>query len=76
MARPVRIRSDAGVPEEGQRTCSNEGTPQRGGAWLLLTDVHLHYPFDLLVQHWRKTKANGDATVVRWVDGGIVLTWL
>jgi retron-type reverse transcriptase len=76
VVRLIRIWLDAGVPEEGQWTCSNEGTPQCGGAWLLLTNVYLHYLFDLWVQHRRKTKANGDAIVVRWADDGIVLSWL
>jgi group II intron reverse transcriptase/maturase len=63
---------NAGVLEEGQWKCSEEGTPQGGSASPLLANIYLHYVFDLWVQHWRRTKAKGDVIVVRWADDFVV----
>ncbi len=67
VVRLIRKWLNAGVLEEGQWTCSEEGTPQGGSASPLLANIYLHYVFDLWVQHWRKTKAKGDVIVVRWL---------
>jgi RNA-directed DNA polymerase len=72
LVRLIRKWLNAGVLEEGQWTCSEEGTPQGGSASPLLANVYLHYVFDLWVQHWRKTKAKGDVIVVRWADDFVV----
>src|SRR6266446_6158833 len=72
VVRLIRKWLNAGVLEEGQWSCSEEGTPQGGSASPLLANIYLHYVFDLWVQHWRKTKANGDVIVVRWADDFVV----
>src|SRR5216684_689690 len=72
VVRLIRKWLNAGVLEQGQWSCSDEGTPQGGSASPLLANVYLHYVFDLWVQHWRKTKAKGDAIVVRWADDFVV----
>ena len=72
VLRLIRKWLNAGVLEEGQWLCSDEGTPQGGSASPLLANVYLHYVFDLWVQHWRKTKAKGDVIVVRWADDFVV----
>lgn len=72
VLRLIRKWLNAGVLEEGQWTCSEEGTPQGGSASPLLANIYLHYVFDLWVQHWRKTKAKGDVIVVRWADDFVV----
>ena len=72
VLRLIRKWLNAGVLEEGQWMCSDEGTPQGGSASPLLANVYLHYVFDLWVQHWRKTKAKGDVIVVRWADDFVV----
>jgi RNA-directed DNA polymerase len=72
VVRLIRKWLNAGVLEQGQWSCSEEGTPQGGSASPLLANVYLHYVFDLWVQHWRKTKANGDVIVVRWADDFVV----
>jgi len=72
VLRLIRKWLNAGVLEEGQWSCSEEGTPQGGSAAPLLANVYLHYVFDLWVQHWRKTKAKGDMIVVRWADDFVV----
>jgi RNA-directed DNA polymerase len=72
VVRLIRKWLKAGVLEEGQWRCSEEGTPQGGSASPLLANIYLHYVFDLWVQHWRKTKASGDVIVVRWADDFVV----
>jgi RNA-directed DNA polymerase len=72
VLRLIRKWLKAGVLEEGQWSCSEEGTPQGGSASPLLANIYLHYVFDLWVQHWRKTKAKGDVIVVRWADDFVV----
>jgi len=72
VVRLIRKWLNAGVLEQGQWSCSEEGTPQGGSASPLLANVYLHYVFDLWVRHWRKTKANGDVIVVRWADDFVV----
>lgn len=72
VLRLIRKWLNAGVLEEGQWTCSDEGTPQGGSASPLLANIYLHYVFDLWVQHWRKTTAKGDMIVVRWADDFVV----
>src|SRR5882724_6949942 len=72
VVRLIRKWLNAGVLEQGQWTCSEEGTPQGGSASPLLANIYLHYVFDLWVQHWRKTKATGDVIVVRWADDFVV----
>ena len=72
VVRLIRKWLNAGVLEEGEWSCSEEGTPQGGSASPLLANIYLHYVFDLWVQHWRKTKAKGDVIVVRWADDFVV----
>ena len=72
VVRLIRKWLNAGVLEQGQWRCSEEGTPQGGSASPLLANIYLHYVFDLWVQHWRKTKAKGDVIVVRWADDFVV----
>ncbi len=72
VMRLIRKWLNAGVLEQGEWSCSEEGTPQGGSASPLLANIYLHYVFDLWVQHWRKTKAKGEVIVVRWADDFVV----
>src|SRR5260370_9451263 len=72
VVRLIRKWLNAGVLEQGQWSCSEEGTPQGGSASPLLANIYLHSVFNLWAQHWRKTKANGDMIVVRWADDFVV----
>jgi hypothetical protein len=45
----------AGVMEDGELRAVQEGAPQGGGISPLMSNVYLHYAFDLWVQQWRKT---------------------
>ncbi|MGH9957340.1 MAG: reverse transcriptase domain-containing protein, partial [Pyrinomonadaceae bacterium] len=51
VVRLIRKWLNAGVLEQGQWSCSEEGTPQGGSASPLLANIYLHYVFDLWVQH-------------------------
>jgi hypothetical protein len=62
----------AGVLEEGQRIQSEVGTVQGGSISPLLSNIYLHYVFDLWVQRWRKKQARGDMIVVRFADDFVV----
>jgi len=45
-----------------------EGTPQGASVSTLLSNVYLHYVFDLWVRQWRQRHARGDMLVVRFAD--------
>jgi group II intron reverse transcriptase/maturase len=72
VVRLIQKWLSAGVLEDGTRTRSEEGTPQGGSASPLLANLYLHYAFDLWVQQWRTTQAQGDVIVVRYADDFIV----
>jgi RNA-directed DNA polymerase len=62
----------AGVLEDGAWTRTEAGAPQGGCISPLAANVYLHYVFDLWVQRWRRTAAQGDLVVVRYLDDFIV----
>ena len=72
VGRLIRKWLNAGVLEDGVRTYSETGTIQGGSVSPLLANIYLHYAFDLWVQWWRKTQAQGDVIVVRYADDTIV----
>lgn len=59
---------NAGVLEEGKRTQSEVGTVQGGSISPLLSNLYLHYVFDLWAQRWRQKQARGDMIIVRFAD--------
>jgi RNA-directed DNA polymerase len=68
IVRLIQKWLNAGVLEDGTRTRSEEGTPQGGCISPLLANLYLHYAFDLWVQRWRRTQAQGEVIVVRYAD--------
>jgi group II intron reverse transcriptase/maturase len=68
VVRQLKKWLDAGVLEEGVRMDSGAGVPQGGSISPLLSNVYLHYVFDLWAQHWRQRQARGDVVVVRFAD--------
>ena len=58
----------AGVMENEELREVTEGAPQGGGISPLLSNVFLHYAFDLWVQQWRKRQGHGEVYVVRYAD--------
>lgn len=72
VVRLIQKWLNAGVLEDGERTCSEVGTVQGGSISPLLANIYLHYVFDLWVQRWRQTQAHGDVVVVRFADDFVV----
>jgi len=72
VVRLIQKWLNAGVLEEGQRTVSEIGTVQGGSISPLLSNIYLHYVFDLWVHRWRTTQAHGDVVAVRFADDFVV----
>jgi retron-type reverse transcriptase len=62
----------AGILEDGVLTISDRGTGQGSVASPLLSNVYLHYVFDLWAERWRRREASGDMIIVRYADDIIV----
>jgi len=67
VVRHIRKWLKAGVLEDGQRWEPEEGTPQGGSVSPLLSNIYLHYVFDLWANKWRK-QAKADVIMVRFAD--------
>jgi len=72
ILRLIRKWLKAGVLEEGVVTESEDGTPQGASVSPLLANIYLHYVFDLWAQQWRKRRATGDMTIVRFADDAVL----
>jgi len=62
----------AGVIEDGVWSETVEGTAQGASVSPLLSNVYLHYVFDLWAERWRRRHAHGDVVIVRFADDYIV----
>lgn len=62
----------AGVLEGGKLHETQEGVPQGATISPLLSNLYLHYVFDLWICHWRKKCAQGEVYVVRYADDLVV----
>jgi RNA-directed DNA polymerase len=62
----------AGILEDGVVAISDTGTGQGSVASPLLSNVYLHYVFDLWAERWRRREASGDMIIVRYADDIIV----
>lgn len=58
----------AGVLEDGKLHETQTGVPQGAGISPLLSNLYLHYVFDLWVCQWRRKQARGEVYVVRYAD--------
>lgn len=72
VVRLIQKWLNAGVLEDGELRRSEVGTVQGGSISPLLANVYLHYVFDLWIQQWRETQANGDVVVVRYADDFVI----
>jgi group II intron reverse transcriptase/maturase len=58
----------AGVIEDGEWSESLDGTAQGASVSPLLSNVYLHYAFDLWADQWRRRNARGDVILTRFAD--------
>jgi RNA-directed DNA polymerase len=72
VLRLIRKWLKAGVVENGARSETEEGTAQGASVSPLLSNVYLHYVFDLWADRWRRRHAHGDVIIVRFADDYIV----
>ena len=72
ILRLIRKWLHAGVVEEGQWSETTEGSPQGSVISPLLSNVYLHYVFDLWIEWWRKNRCRGDVVVVRYADDFVI----
>jgi len=60
------------VEEGGARQTSNRGLPQGAVISPLLSNIYLHYVFDLWSHQWRKTKTKREVLIVRYADDAVL----
>src|SRR6202030_2628824 len=72
IIRLIRKWLKAGVPEDGIVTVSEKGTGQGSVISPLLSNVYLHYVFDLWAERWRRREATGDMVLMRYADDIVV----
>jgi RNA-directed DNA polymerase len=58
----------AGVIEDGEWSQTEAGTAQGASVSPLLSNVFLHYVFDLWADQWRRRRARGDVVLARFAD--------
>lgn len=58
--------------EGGKLHAVHEGSPQGATISPLLSNIYLHYVFDLWICQWRKRQARGEVYVVRYADDLVV----
>jgi len=72
VLRHIKKWLNAGVLEKGAVTHDEEGVPQGGSISPLLSNIYLHYVFDLWADQWRRKHAGGDVIIVRFCDDFVV----
>jgi group II intron reverse transcriptase/maturase len=72
VLRLIRKWLRAGVIEEGEWSKTEQGSPQGSVISPLLSNVYLHYVFDLWIEWWRKKYCRQDVIVVRYADDFVI----
>jgi len=72
ILRLVRKWLKAGTIEDGKRIVAEKGAPQGAVISPLLSNIYLHYVFDLWAHHWRRHQAYGDAILIRYADDSVM----
>ncbi len=72
VLRLIRKWLCAGVSDEGEWSKTTVGVPQGSVISPLLSNVFLHYVFDLWIEWWRKNRCRGDVIVVRYADDFVI----
>ena len=60
------------VDDEGVRQSAQRGLPQGAVISPLLSNIYLHYVFDLWSHQWRKKRAKGEVLIVRYADDAVL----
>ena len=72
ILRLIRKWLRAGISDEGEWSKTTVGVPQGAVISPLLSNVFLHYVFDLWIEWWRKNRCRGDVVVVRYADDFVI----
>ena len=72
IVRLIRKWLTAGIIEETQWSDTGKGTPQGAVLSPLLSNVFLHYVFDLWIHQWRTRHCKGQCIVVRYADDFVI----
>jgi RNA-directed DNA polymerase len=72
IIRLIRKWLKAGVLDDGTLTVSETGTGQGSVISPLLTNVYLHYVFDLWAERWRRREATGTMVMTRYADDMVI----
>lgn len=72
ILRLIRKWLRAGISEEGEWSKTTVGVPQGSVISPLLSNVFLHYIFDLWIEWWRRHHCSGDVVVVRYADDFVI----
>ena len=62
----------SGILEDAIVTIEEKGTGQGSVISPLLSNIYLHYVFDLWAERWRRREATGDMIMVRYADDTVV----
>jgi len=62
----------AGIIEDNDWSETKMGTPQGAGISPLLSNIYLHYVFDLWIEYWREKRCKGEVIVVRYADDFVI----
>jgi RNA-directed DNA polymerase len=68
IIRLIRKWLKAGVMEDGITSATVVGTPQGAVVSPLLSNIYLHYCFDLWANRWRRREARGEVIFIRYAD--------
>jgi len=68
ICRLIRKWLRIGYIDDGQHMRSKKGTPQGAVISPILSNIFLHYVFDLWANHWRVHQATGDVIILRYAD--------
>lgn len=72
MLRLLKKWLRAGVSEDGEWSPTKVGTPQGAVISPLYANVFLHYVLDLWIEAWRKRRARGEVSIVRYADDFVI----
>jgi group II intron reverse transcriptase/maturase len=72
VLRLIRKWLRAGIMDGTTFSATTQGTPQGSVISPLLSNVYLHYVFDLWADQWRRRHAHGNVVIVRYADDSVV----